>query len=102
MAADDGVTITFDFRLKPEAAGPFLQGAPMLLQATTQAEGFRSIRVVQSKDDPMRIMFIERWDSEEAYRKYIAWRTERGEMDGFAQAVVSAETTVWPNLIVEG
>lgn len=101
MAATDGVTITFDFRLQPEAVGPFLQGVPMLLQSTAQTEGFRSIRVVQSKDDPARIMFIERWDSEEAYRNYIAWRTERGDMDAFAQAVVSAETTVWPNLIVE-
>jgi quinol monooxygenase YgiN len=101
MAASDGVTITFDFRLKPEAVGPFLQGAPMLLQGTAQTKGFRSIRVVQSKDDPTRIMFIERWDSEEAYRDYIAWRTEQGAMDAFAEAVVSTETTVWPNLIVE-
>jgi quinol monooxygenase YgiN len=99
--ADDGVTITFDFRLRPEAAAPFIQGAPMLLEATAQAKGFRSIRVVQSKDDPTRIMFIEQWDSEEDYRGYIAWRTERGDMDAFAQAVVSAETTVWPTLIIE-
>lgn len=101
MADKDGVTITFDFRLKPEAAGPFLQGAPALLEATAQAEGFRGIRVVQAKDDPTRIMFIERWDSEDAYRKYIAWRTERGDMDAFGQAIVSAETTVWPTLILE-
>jgi quinol monooxygenase YgiN len=101
MAADQGVTITFEFQLRPEAVSGFLQGAPMLLQGTAQAAGFRNIRVVQNKDDPARIMFIERWDSEEAYRRYIAWRTERGEMDAFAQAVLSTETKVWPNLIVE-
>jgi quinol monooxygenase YgiN len=101
MAADDGVTITFEFRLKPEALEPFLQGAPMMFQGTAEAPGFRSIRVVQNKDDPACIMFIERWDSEDAYRKYIAWRTERGEMDAFGQAVVSAETKVWPRLVIE-
>lgn len=101
MAADDGVTITFEFRLKPEAVQPFLQGAPMLFQGTAEAPGFRGIRVVQNKDDPTLIMFIERWDSEEDYRNYVAWRTERGEMDAFAQAVVSAETRVWPKLVIE-
>ena len=46
MADNDGVTITFDFRLKPEAAGPFLQGAPMLLQATAQAEKQTAIAAI--------------------------------------------------------
>lgn len=100
MAADDGVTITFEFRLKPEAVGPFLQGASMMFQGTTDAPGFRSIRVVQNKDDPALILFVEHWDSEQAYRDYIAWRTERGEMDAFAQAVVSTELKIWPKLVV--
>lgn len=101
MADTDGVTITFEMRLKPEAVTGFLQGAPMMLQGTADFPGFRSLRIVQHKDDPTRVLFVERWDSEEAYRKYIAWRVERGEMAGIAQAVTSMETNVWPNLVIE-
>ena len=42
-------------------------------------------------------MFIETWDSEQAYHDYIAWRTERGEMDGMAAiAVAPPQLDIWP------
>jgi len=101
MASSDGVTITFHMTLKPEAVDGFLQAAKGMLEGTSTFPGFRSIRIVQHKDDPTKILFVERWDSEDAYRKYIAWRTEQGAMAAMAQAVVSMETNVWPNLVVE-
>jgi quinol monooxygenase YgiN len=97
----DGVTITFEFRLKPEAVEGFLQNAGPMFEGTKGYPGFRSIRVVQHKDDPARILFVEHWDSEEAYRSYIAWRTERGDMAALGQAVISADSNVWPNLVVK-
>jgi len=101
MASGDGVTITFHMTLKPEAVEGFLQSAKAMLEGTTTFPGFRSIRIVQHKDDPTKIMFVERWDSEDDYRKYITWRTEQGAMAAMAQAVVSMETNVWPTLVVE-
>jgi quinol monooxygenase YgiN len=101
MASSDGVTITFHMTLKPEAVEMFVQAAPTLLEGTTTFPGFRSIRIVQHKDDPTKVLFVERWESEEAYRKYIAWRTEQGAMDGMAQMVTAMETHVWPNVLVE-
>ena len=100
MTTTDGVTVTFELKMKPEAVEMFLQAVPVMLKDTAAFAGFRDIRIVQHKDDPTRLMFLERWDSEDAYDKYMAWRTSRGDMDGLAHMVVSTETNIWPRLVV--
>jgi hypothetical protein len=43
------------------------------------------------------VLFVERWETEQAYGDYIAWRTERGDMDGFAASLNAPPVmTVWP------
>lgn len=98
---DDGVSITFDFRLKPETAENFLAAGAALLHGTSDFPGFRSIRIVRHKIDRNRVLFIEHWDSEEGYGKYIAWRTESGMVAAFDQIVESSTTNIWPALIIE-
>jgi len=95
----DGVTITYEMRLKPETASDFIQALPELVKETSGVEGFRSIRVVRHGDDPARVLLIELWASEDAYRNYIAWRTERGDMDNVARLTTAVEVNVWPTLI---
>lgn len=97
----DGVSITFDFRLKPEAAEAFLAAQQALLRGTAQFPGFRSIRAVRHKDDLNRALLIERWDSEDAYSRYVAWRTETGVTAAVRAVIETAEANVWPTLIVE-
>lgn len=97
----DGVTVTFELHLKPEAVAGFLEVIPHMIKETAAFEGFRSIRIVQNKDDPARVLFVELWDSEDAYRKYIAFRTQRGDMDNLAQLVSSTEMNVWPTMVIQ-
>jgi quinol monooxygenase YgiN len=97
----EGVTITFELRLKPETVAGFLAAIPKMLLETKEFDGFRSIRVVQHKDDPTRVLMVELWDSEEAYRKYIDWRTARGEMDGLAQLTNGTDINIWPRFVVQ-
>ena len=101
MSDTGGVTITFELRLKPEAVDFFKGAAAGMLEGAKSFAGFRTIRIVQHKDDPTRILFVERWESEEAYASYIAWRASRGELEGLKAFAVSAETDVWPNLVTE-
>ena len=97
----DGVTVTFELRMKPEALAGFLEALPGMLKETATFEGFRSIRIVQNKDDPTRVLFVELWDSEEAYGKYIAFRTQRGDMENLGQLVNSTEMNMWPTLVIQ-
>ncbi|CAN7380532.1 antibiotic biosynthesis monooxygenase [Phenylobacterium sp. LjRoot219] len=101
MADTDGVTITFERRLKPEAVETFLNMRDELVAGVSQMPGFRSIRIVQHKDEPNRFLFVEHWDSEDDHRNYIAWRMQRGELGGFQDATLSAELNVWPTLVVK-
>jgi len=97
----DGVSITFEMQVKPEVLPGFLDGLPGLIRESSQFPGFRSMRVVQHKDDPARLLLIELWDSEIAYNRYIAWRTERGDMERLAQLATSTKVDVWPGLIMQ-
>ena len=101
MAAQDGVIVTFEMELKPEVVEGYLANAGKMLVDTAKFPGYRKIRIVQNKDEPNRLLFIEHWDSEEDYRKYIAWRQERGELDRLKLTTISTTTRIWPNLVVD-
>jgi quinol monooxygenase YgiN len=44
-------------------------------------DGCNSIAIHTNQDDPNNFMFVENWDSNEQYAKYIEWRTKRGDLD---------------------
>lgn len=100
-ASNDGVSITFSLTLKPEAVKPFIDAArvPEFFAGMATFDGFYSIRMVQHRDDPTRILFIQRWASESAYQAYYNWRDERGEIEGMRQISTCLEIDVWPNLV---
>lgn len=64
---------------------------------TAKRPGLKDICIVRHVADASRVMFIETWDSEQSYHDYIAWRTERGEIDGMAAIVTAApQLDFWP------
>ena len=101
MSDTEGVSITFELKLRPEAVDGFAAAAPEMIKGTAAFPGFRQIRIVQHKDEPGRFLFIERWDSEQAYRDYLAWRASEGAMDSLRQAALGMEANAWPKLIGE-
>lgn len=94
----DGISVTVEMVIKPELVEHFLAGMPEGLKQTGAFPGCRDIRVVRHKSDANKILLIEEWDSEEAHQAYIAWRTERGEMD-LGDLLVSYREDVWPTLV---
>ena len=92
-----GVKVTLAVKLKPEAADAFCAALPEMIKDTAKRPGFRDICIVRHATDTGRVMFVETWDSEQAYHDYIAWRTERGEMDGMASIVTEPpQLDFWP------
>lgn len=75
--------VILEFRAKPdciEKARDWLKG---VLPDTRSFDGCVTLHVVQNQDDPAGIMIIEQWDTRAQYEKYLAWRTERGDMVAF-------------------
>jgi quinol monooxygenase YgiN len=96
----DGVTITLALTLKEGAVDSFGEGLRAALKETATFPGFRSIRVVHHKDARNQVLFIENWDSEEAYQAYLDWRTKAGALDALSQLVAAPpKLDVWPGVI---
>jgi quinol monooxygenase YgiN len=94
------VTITLTLELKPEAMEPFCTSLPEMLKDTKRFAGFCSIRVMKNKTNPYQVIFIEEWNCEEDYSKYITWRTETGSMNQLASVLTSPpKLEIWPTLV---
>jgi quinol monooxygenase YgiN len=98
----DGAIVTLIFNFRPEAVEPFCAALPDMLKETSKRPGFRSIRIVRRPEEPNQVLFIEHWDNAEAYQGYVAWRTERGEMDGLDAVLTGPmQLTIWPTLVTK-
>lgn len=93
----NGVKVTFRLKIKPEAVDAFCGALPEMVKDTAKRPGFRDLCVVRHSVEPGTVIFIETWDSEQSYHDYIAWRTERGEMDGMAAILAEPpQLDFWP------
>ena len=52
-----------------------------LLPDTRSFDGCFNIYITQDQDKPDKLVIVEIWESRSHYEKYLAWRTERGDMD---------------------
>lgn len=96
----DGIKVTLTVKIRPEAVDGFCAALPEMIKDTAKRPGFRDICIVRHGTDPGTVMFIETWESEQSYHDYIAWRTERGDMDGMAAVVTSPpQLDFWPTIV---
>ena len=89
----NGVIITVNWILKPELVDKFVATLEAMFQQTRLREGFRNIRLLRSGADLNNFILIEEWDTAQNFQDYVAWRTGRGEMEGFL-AMVTAQPQV--------
>lgn len=95
----DGIIITIDMVIKPELADAVRASIPAMFTDTVNFTGFRSIRVVQHKAEPGRLLVVEHWDAEEHYRAYQNWRNRDGALDRAVENLISIRTDIWPVLV---
>lgn len=95
----DDVIVTFEIALPEQAAHGFASMGGHGLEATKAFPGCKSVRIVEHKDDPARFLFVECWESEDAYHNYIAWRTDRGEFQALQSMANSTVTNIWPRTV---
>ncbi len=69
-----------------------------ILPDTRSFDGCVDIYVTRDLDDPAKIVFIELWESRNHYEKYLAWRTERGDMDTVADMMEDPKWSFLENI----
>ena len=78
------VTVTLQFQAKPDKADDVVDLLRKNLPETRSYEGFESLVVHQSQDDPTMFLIYEQWAARPKYEAYLAWRTETGVLEQLA------------------
>ena len=75
-----GCVVIFEFRTKTGQAADMRRWLRDNLGDTRAFDGFQTLVATTNQDDPEQVAVIEQWDSRQHYERYIAWRTERGDI----------------------
>jgi len=75
------VTVTLRITVKDDLTDEFVAGLPALIREVSSLPGARSVRALRHTESENTILFVEEWDSADAFRECIEWRTNRGDMD---------------------
>lgn len=90
------ITVTLLMHAAKDNEGRFLGSVPSIVRETSAAPGARSVRAFRQGANTGAILFIEEWESEQAFDTYIAWRTERGDMEQLKRVLSKPpEISIW-------
>ena len=78
------VLVLLEVSLKPENVNDFTNFMKNELHGTRGFDGCNGLTVHKNQDDSNNMVIVEDWDSRQQYEKYLAWRTERGDMEKLA------------------
>ena len=85
--------VILEIKTKPDCVEKTRAWFRSVLADTRAFDGFVTLHIAQNQDDPTELMIVEQWDTRAAYEKYLAWRTERGDMGAIA-ALVAGEPKI--------
>ena len=75
------VLVLVEINVRPENADDVTNFLRDELHATRVFEGCNGLTFHRNQDDPNTMVAVEDWDSLQHYEKYLAWRTERGDLE---------------------
>ena len=75
------VLVLVEFQVKPEHVDNVLNFVRTILPDTRGFDGCDGVTMQRNQDDANTMLFVEHWDSRQHYEKYVAWRTEKGDLD---------------------
>ena len=64
-----------------------------MLPDTRARKGALKIHLIEDQDQPADVVVYEEWESRKDHEDYLAWRTERGDMDALA-TMLRAEPSI--------
>lgn len=72
--------VIFEFRIKDGCEDKLKQHLKGILPDTRDFPGCLTVHMVQDMEDPAKVVLLEQWETKNDYDKYLAWRTERGDV----------------------
>ena len=75
------VKVVLEFQTTPDNVQSVKDLFRSVLPDTRAYDGFESLTVHQNEEDPTAFLVWEQWATRPHYEKYLAWRTETGDLD---------------------
>ena len=88
-----GCVVIFEFRTKADRVNSMREWLRDNLRDTRAFDGFQTLVATTNQDAPHDVVVIEQWDTRQHYERYIAWRTERGDIDTVV-SMIDGEPTI--------
>ena len=82
------ILVLLEVTLKPEKVNDFITFMKNELHHTREFDGCNGVTVHNNQDDSSNMVIVEDWDSRQQYEKYLAWRSERGDLEKLGPLVV--------------
>ena len=75
------VTVMVELSAQPDTAAELKDAITAMVPEALAYDGCEGVSVYHSEDDASRVVLIEPWASQAHHQAYLAWRTERGDVD---------------------
>ena len=75
--------VIVDLKPKPSEYAPMMEFIGAIIHDTRGFDGCLDINIY-SENEGEGVIFVERWEDQSKYEKYLSWRTESGVMDKLA------------------
>ena len=77
--------VLLELQVKEECVDQMKSGFKDMFPDTRAYDGCIDIYATQDQDNPTTIIAVEQWETRQHYEKYLAWRTERGDLDALGE-----------------
>jgi len=91
--------VIINFTVKEEFAEELKKYLKEILPDTRSFEGCLGVQLYENKESPTKMIIHSKWTSEEADKKYMAWRTETGVFDKVAPMLMDPLSLEFYNVI---
>ncbi|MDH3618884.1 MAG: antibiotic biosynthesis monooxygenase [Nitrosopumilus sp.] len=72
-----------------------------ILPDTRSYEGCQGVHLYENQETPTKLTIHAKWTSEEAQKKYMAWRIETGELDKLTPMLSEPPSMQFYNIVDE-
>jgi quinol monooxygenase YgiN len=86
------VLVVVDLPAQPGKAEEIESFINAIVPDTRTFDGFEGITLHRDQEDPNHLLLLERWDSRAHHEKYLAWRTDRGDLATIVGLLAGAPT----------
>jgi len=95
------VAVILKLAVKEESAEELKKYLKEILPDTRSFEGCQGVQLYENKKSPTKMIIHSKWISEEADKKYMAWRTETGVFDKVAPMLTAPPSLELYNIIYD-